>query len=378
MAIFMSNLLRWLFVGFALMYSGSAFSNWVWRGQSCNPQAEANCKVEYYPARVDILPNDSSCGGTAPRFVCFEWVGGSPCPSGEVWSNELQQCVSDGEPDCAEKAGEDAGLVEDSPTAPGYEALCYSGCAVEVSEYFQRTDNDNWVIAYRYTGQPCGDGDPLGEPDIPPGEEGPPNIQPNIPPDTDGDGIPDSNDPDIDGDGIPNSEDTDSDGDGIPDIDDPSPLGPGQQEPPSSAHVGSDCVQTPSCSGDAIECAQLVELWRLRCKGGGDTEQVDESFIGNILNDVSGAGVDGLDDVEQAISESIDDPSGIEMPSGFNSYFTSLFPNPSCADITFSYQSRDFTISCVKTADLRTLIAYIMFITTCLYLYNLARKPVGE
>ncbi len=43
--------------------------------------------------------------------------------------------------------------------------------------------------------------------------------------DTDGDGIPDSNDGDIDGDGIPNSEDFDVDGDGTPNADDPTPCG---------------------------------------------------------------------------------------------------------------------------------------------------------
>lgn len=37
-----------------------------------------------------------------------------------------------------------------------------------------------------------------------------------VEPDTDGDGIPDSQDDDIDGDGIPNDEE-DEDGDGIPD-----------------------------------------------------------------------------------------------------------------------------------------------------------------
>ncbi|MGH0034842.1 MAG: type II secretion system protein GspJ [Myxococcota bacterium] len=43
--------------------------------------------------------------------------------------------------------------------------------------------------------------------------------------DTDGDGIPDSEDGDIDGDGIPNASDDDIDGDGIPNDEDASPRG---------------------------------------------------------------------------------------------------------------------------------------------------------
>lgn len=103
-------------------------------------------------------------------------------------------------------------------------------------------------------------------------------------PDTDGDGIPDSNDPDIDGDGIPNSQDPDKDGDGIPDEDDPTPQGEGPQ---NSVDGGGTCSTRPSCTGDAVQCAILFQLWSARCEAekrekGDDGETSDiEGFDPN-------------------------------------------------------------------------------------------------
>lgn len=365
------------------VFSSSVFADWVdaTSASYCSNTGPTNACANTPPLntawRWRYWRNDGpSC---VEQFICQKWSpnGTSPCDSPQEWNQQTQQC---GYPEgfCADKSGEDAGMVENSPTAPGYELLCYSGCAVEVAEFFQRTDNNNWVIAYRYTGQECGPGDPLGEPDLPPGEEGPPAINPHTPPDTDGDGIPDDNDDDIDGDGIPNSEDDDKDGDGIPDNNDPSPGGPGEQERESSAHVALNCAQSPSCSGDAIECAQLVELWRLRCKGGGDSEQVDESLATEIISDVNAGGVDGLIDVAAEIESSLSDPAGITLSSGLTSGFTNLFPTLACTDLAFEFKGSSFVIPCSKTADFRELLRYVLYVMTAIYLYHLARKPVGE
>lgn len=326
------------------------------------------------------VPTGVSCAGTYQQQRCEYWQNVSdpdPCVPPETWDQELMQCVNL-EDICAEKTGDEAGIVENSPSPPGYELQCSGGCAVFASEFFQRTDNDNWVIAYQYTGQPCGPGDPLNEPDLPPGEEGPPAINPNQPSDTDDDGTPDSNDGDTDGDGIPNSTDTDDDGDGTSDADDPSPNGPGQQEQPSAANVALNCEQSPACTGDAIQCAQLVELWRLRCVGGGETEQVDEGLSSEIVDSVNQAGEQALDSVQSEVEDSLEDGSGVEMPDAFSNIFKGLFPSPSCADLSFNFKGSAFTISCAASADLRQFMAYLMFFTTAIYLYHLARKPVGE
>lgn len=363
-----------LFCLFLPLYS---FADWVNVGAVCTgggPTCESLAAGSPWRTRYWRACNPSSWGD---EVFCDKWPSGSPCEDGKVWNQGTQTC--DVSPEyCEALQGEDAGIVENSPTPPGYELICYSGCAVEASEFFQRTDNNNWVIAYRYTGQVCGPGDPLSEPDLPPGEEGPPALNPNQPSDTDDDGTPDSNDGDTDGDGIPNSTDTDDDGDGIADEDDPSPNGPGQQEQPSAANVALNCEQSPACTGDAIQCAQLVELWRLRCVGGGETEQVDEGLSGEIVGDVSDTGTAGLDVVEDAIADSLDDPSGIEMPSTFSNFLTTIYPNPSCSDLSFNWMTGTFLVPCSKTAELRTLMAYVMFIVTVIYLYHLAIRPVGE
>lgn len=65
--------------------------------------------------------------------------------------------------------------------------------------------------------------------------------------DTDGDGIPDSEDPDIDGDGIPNEEDPDIDGDGVPNDEDDDDDGGGDDGAGiDSIDFGSGGNQSPN------------------------------------------------------------------------------------------------------------------------------------
>lgn len=368
-----------IFAVFLAFYSSSSFAAWqVYGTFSCDKAARTTYCQNQSTSNGSVpwrLETEVYACGDGKRYRCQLYFGGSPCTAPQTWNQTTQQCVA---PVVCPSAGSDAGLDENAPTAPGHALQCFGSCAVFASEFFQRTDNNNWVILYAYTGQPCGPGDPLGEPDLPPGEDGPAPVNPNQPSDTDDDGTPDSNDGDIDGDGIPNATDTDTDGDGISDDNDPSPQGPGQQEEESSAHTSLDCEQTPSCTGDGIQCAQLIEIWRLRCTGGNDTEQAADSLHDSIISDVLQSGSSELDSVQQEIQDSVNDPSGIEMPSGFKTYFTALFPSVSCADISFNWKGSAFVISCSKTADIRTLMAYVMFFTTIVYLYHLARRPVGE
>ena len=45
---------------------------------------------------------------------------------------------------------------------------------------------------------------------------------------------------------------------------------------------GNTCDSQPRCSGDAVQCAQLVQLWRVRCEQGeassGDLSQCSTPF----------------------------------------------------------------------------------------------------
>lgn len=88
--------------------------------------------------------------------------------------------------------------------------------------------------------------------------------------DTDGDGVPDTED------AFPNdpNESEDSDGDGIGDNSDSAPDDPtngeddGQgDETDNTATGGGDCKAPPSCNGDGIQCNQLFQQWNIRCKG---------------------------------------------------------------------------------------------------------------
>lgn len=88
--------------------------------------------------------------------------------------------------------------------------------------------------------------------------------------DTDGDGVPDTED------AFPNdpNESEDSDGDGIGDNSDSAPddatngEDDGQgDETDNTATGGGDCKAPPSCNGDGIQCNQLFQQWNIRCKG---------------------------------------------------------------------------------------------------------------
>lgn len=373
-----------------LSWSGSVFSNWTNSiFDSCGPDPGSTllsqCAAAYpsQPWRIASFPMSCGGGSLQTRHRCQYWndPGNSPCSELEIWNQDLQQC-GDPPTDCTEKEGQDAGIIENSPTPPGYELQCFGECAVEAAEFFQRTDNDNWVIAYRYTGQLCGPGDPLGEPDVPPGEEGPPAVQPNTPPDTDNDGIPDSNDSDIDGDGLPNSEDEDTDGDGNPDINDPSPGGPGEQEPASSAHVGLNCAQSPSCSGDAIQCAQLVELHRLRCAGS-----LDASDITDMVNDLDGLGDSMLQDAVDAQIEGIED--GLtefdDVADGpvslFGEMIKGFLPQPvSCSAyvVAFPWPVGTQSFSCEKFDLFKLIYGWFLSVLVLIYVWHMAVQPVNK
>lgn len=121
---------------------------------------------------------------------------------------------------------------------------------------------------------------PVNQPNDIPGNE------PTPEPDTDGDGIPDSEDPDIDNDGTPNGSDNDTDGDGIPNADDPTPNGPEASDP--TVEGGQSCTVRPSCTGDAIQCAILYQLWKTRCDAevpGEDdiSESIDAPETGELF-----------------------------------------------------------------------------------------------
>lgn len=346
--------------------------------ESCSQYTACGVKAGHLYCLYEINQTWTSTQCNTPYYVtnrhCY-LPSSAECPEGLTLNQETRRC----EVDCSHLIGEPAGFDEGATEPPGYESRCFAECAVTVDEYFQRSDNNLWVISYIYTGQACGGGDPLGEPDQPPGTPPPDSNTPQVEKDTDGDGTPDHSDPDIDGDGIPNSEDTDTDGDGIPDDDDPTPWGEGPsegQKEPSSAHTSDSCLQRPSCSGDAIQCAQLNEIWRLRCKSANETTEYDQSDVDNVLTKLDNEGSTLVDDWEAEFIESLADDDEITFSESLKNKIDGLIPNYNCTDVTLSYAGYSGTITCAKTAPMRSVVAWILGICTALALFNIARTPV--
>lgn len=141
--------------------------------------------------------------------------------------------------------------------------------------------------------------------------------------DTDGDGIPDSDDDDIDGDGTPNDTDSDDDGDGVPDDQDDSQTGGGtcpqnyvvhqvNEEtticvPSPSVDVGS-CDEQPICQADATDCAVIQILHEDRCQWDADQSEVDAAIDDAFAGDEQGFGDDEPIDLNQSLD--IGSPGG--------------------------------------------------------------------
>lgn len=95
--------------------------------------------------------------------------------------------------------------------------------------------------------------------------------------DMDGDGIRNGADDDIDGDGVANDTDTDDDGDGTSDGDDSQPGGTESDEgteTDQSITGGGNCApeSQPTCDGDEpILCAIAIQTWKTQCALNDDT-----------------------------------------------------------------------------------------------------------
>ena len=109
--------------------------------------------------------------------------------------------------------------------------------------------------------------------------------------DMDGDGLDNGSDNDIDGDGTNNDVDTDDDGDGVEDGDDYEPGGPPAEEEEGteeeqSVTGGGSCEEgnRPNCDGkEPILCAIAIQAWETRCNLEDDKVEggnaCDDDFV---------------------------------------------------------------------------------------------------
>lgn len=375
-------------LGFVLVFFSSfAFSqtirNWpagsVYRDhftgarvQTCIDRGGASYVSSWPPP---VYMDGGSCLGDDPVYGCIvslscNQFGPGYCPEGQ--SPVFDGTCEDDEPpqECDEEPGSPAGSLVTSTEERGT-VYCKGICEITAASGYR--DGESFVTFFAYTGNTCSSGDGGGgdgggsgggdgggdppapddppeypgfpepaDPDNPPDEPpvDPPAPSPSSPKDTDGDGTPDGSDPDIDGDGTPNGSDTDTDGDGVPNTDDINPNGENEEEEPSEASTSDDCFYAPSCSGDAIQCGQLLEIWRLRCK---EDESTDKSVSGAL--DCSSPFVcdgDALACASLEISRDRACALGVDtVVSDINSHFTAM-----------GYSKVDETVEVDKTIDI--------------------------
>lgn len=171
--------------------------------------------------------------------------------------------------------------------------------------------------------------------------DGTPNISDN---DMDGDGLPNSRDTDIDGDGIPNHLDTDDDGDGVPDSEDTTPDG-----------------------GEEGTESELIDK---------EAPNLNEA-IGDQRDDIDKAGEDGLEDLNDAIDDALADiDDNLPDPSSNLDWFD-LFPDYSCTDFSINWLSVSFQITCSSLQPLRDLLGFALGVFALFSLYGIfTARPV--
>lgn len=387
-----------IFLG-ALIFSPCLLAqNWVDQFHECGQGVAALACEDFTRANFAeghawrlAGPFPSFCGGQSIRYVCqtnsfpclsqpgTQWnqsTQSCECPLGQFFNSETQQCDLAQCPDPGDKAG-----FLSVPTSRPTVTLCHNNCQVVLFQVFK--NGDSFIAEYEYTGNNCiPSGGDQPDPDNPVPEHPEPEEDPEDPDnapstdptndgnDSDGDGLPDGSDPDVDGDGIPNSEDPDIDGDGVPNTED---LDPGGEDKESSAYTDDDCIVRPTCDGDAIQCAQLMEFYRLRCLNDNDFTEEDAN---SKLSDFQETLDQTLDDVDSSYEEAFNIKDEFLFDVSLRDKIENLFPDSSCSDLSWETPSSTVYITCSDTQRVRDLTGLILGVFACIYIYNLARTPV--
>lgn len=208
--------------GEAWAASHAVAQNWI--STQANPSSYVICPTQNSGA-VDAVVYSNSCTGVLRRHNVKYFPAGATCSA---------------------RPDEHAWMPPGGTAGP--EPVCFNGC-----RYDQVLDGGSGETFYSATGGNCQVNE-FPVPEV----------------DTDGDGVPDTEDAfpedpnetsDIDGDGIGDNSDTAPD-DATNGEDD----GEGN-ESDNTATGGGDCKSPPSCNGDGIQCNQLYQQWHIRCKG---------------------------------------------------------------------------------------------------------------
>jgi hypothetical protein len=349
-------------------------------GQCTEPPPPQNINCDFYTdtwtsAEIAFIPE----GSEAIASFCAQLYNtdDNNCSNVLGYFNKVQVCGDD-QDECAASGGTYGGIVRAGEL--GWTPTCLPS---EFGDDIPTCDISSVTVlnigADQSGGFACASPvDPPLEDDVT--QEPPPET------DTDGDGVPDSQDPDIDGDGIPNGSDTDVDGDGVENGDDLTPNGDVAQ---SSVSGGGSCAARPVCAGDAVQCAILFQSWKNRCanenppeSSDGGIPSIDQPF--SFASAITGALTD-LGETSDEISDSIaaggsnPDPLGLGVTAGAEGTFgvlTQLFPaSTSCADISWNvFGKGTFVISCSKLSPLRDLLGFLFAALTIFYIANLVME----
>lgn len=208
------------------------------------------------PYKINSVCYDSCKFNNRHRTICIRTAtGNTACLSDYQSTGEY----------CDDPNGESADPFDDYLDDDN----CYTG--TDGRKYCQAPDEDpcpNYAVTEgrKYCMQPGDDDNPDSDGDgVPDSEDSDPSN-----PDQDGDGVPDGSDPDpnnpdSDGDGIPDGEDTDNNNNGIPD--DEEGDGPESEYTDGTCDPGTE-VKEPECSSelDGVQCAIYLNNWHHRCE----------------------------------------------------------------------------------------------------------------
>jgi hypothetical protein len=153
----------------------------------------------------------------------------------------------------------------------------------------------------------------------------------------------------------------------------------------STVNGSNGCLAAPTCTGDAVRCATLKELWLLRCQDTSTdelTEEVDESVASSITSDLDAHGQSSLDNIFDDVNAIDGSLSGGLVGNETNNaqgIMNSVFPSFSCSSLEMNVLGHGvFSITCADTQILRDLLSWVFYVLTAMFLFNLMLTPINK
>lgn len=131
--------------------------------------------------------------------------------------------------------------------------------------------------------------------------------------------------------------------------------------------------------GGAGDCDPTADNY-FECTGL--LEEVGDDASSNLLESADAAALSSLDAAAEVVTDGIDGIVGnspIDEPTGIGSALTSILPSSSsCQPLQFDFPGRPLTLPCDHFEEFKEIFGWFLWLSTAIYIFQLATKPIGD